>query len=242
MIEAREGVFKASPLDVISDPAKLSYVLDRCVEHESEWTDFQQDPDLRRRVASSYFAAHHRGEITILEAWQKIEDWQLVGLLGFTHIVPRTDAQFHPAFFDGKIRNAFGKRELLLRAMDWAFHTWDLHRLSVQLPENRYALVRFCRQKLGFRFECENRTIKQERVVPHGHLKSRKLVALTPNWREAEWGSRKYQALYQGGKWWDMLLLSVTRDEFAQFVSEASCPSSSISPIPSRPSPETSEA
>lgn len=238
MIEAREGLFKAVPLDV-SDPAKLSYVLDRVVEHESEWTDFQQDVGARRRIASSYIAAHIRGEIVVLEAWHFKPEPELVGLLGFTHIVPKVNAQFHPVFFDGKIRNAMGKRELLLRAMDWAFASYDLHRLSVELPENRYALVRFIREKLGFRFEAENRSIKQEKVVSHGHLYTRKLVALTPNWREAEWGSRKYQALYQGGRWLDLLLLSVTREEFAQFIREASCPISSTGPTPSKPSPAT---
>lgn len=238
MIEAREGIFKAVPLDV-GDPAKFDYILNRLVEHESEWTDFQADPAHRRRVAISYVASHIRRESVILEAWQLVEgEWTLVGLLAFTHIVPKTDVQFHPVFFDGKIRNFLGKRELLLRAMDWAFDKWDLHRLSVQLPENRGALVRFCREKLGFRFEGENRTIMQQRVVPYGHLKTRKLVALTPNWREAELGSRRYQALFQGGRWWDMLLLSVTRDEFAHFVREASlCPASSTDPTHSKPSP-----
>lgn len=237
MIEARDGVFKALPLD-LSDPAKYQYIIDRLVEHESEWTDFQSDMQTRKHAAASYFAKHILGENVILEVWQKNQAFELVGLLGFTHIVMRTDAQFHPVFFDGKIRNVLGKREILLRAMDWAFQKFDLHRLSVNLPENRYGLVKYVRSKLGFRFEGENRNIKVERVVPHGHLKSRKIVALTPDWRDAEIGSRKYQAVRQGGRWLDLLLLSVTREEFAQFV-EVSCPVSLNNQVPSKPSPAT---
>ena len=236
MIESR-GIFKAVPLDV-SDPAKLAYILARLVEHESEWTDFQKDAELRTRIAAKYLYDAVRGEIAILEVWDLRGEASLVGLLGFTKIVPKVDAQFHPVFFDGKLRNAAGKRDLLLRAMDWAFGVYDLHRLSVVLPENRYALVSFVRQKLGFRFEGENRTIKQQRVRPHGHLKTRDLVALTPSWRGAEWGSRKYQAAYVDGRWLDLLLLSVTRDEFAQFV-RTPCPSSSTDPTPSNTPPAT---
>lgn len=237
MIEAREGLFKAVPFSA-SDPAKYLYVLDRIVEHESEWTDFQSDPDMRRRIATSVFAEALAGTSVIFEVWYFGEEPQIVGLIHFSHIVPKVDAQFHPVFFDGKIRNLMGKREILLRSLDWAYQTWDLHRISVQLPENRYALVRFVREKLGFRFEAENRSIKQQKVVAHGYHKKRVMVALTPNWREAEWGSRRYQALYQGGKWLDMLLLSQTREEFAQFV-RPECPVSSTDPTPSKPSPAT---
>jgi len=108
------------------------------------------------------------------------------------------------------------------------------------LPETSFALVDFARKKLGFRFEAEHRTIHQRRAVEHGHIKSRRWLTVTPTPREAEWGSRRYQALYKHGEWRDVLLLSLTRDEFANFVREDSWASSSTDPLPSKPSPKTS--
>lgn len=237
-IEARDGLFQAVPLD-IRDPAKLAYLLDRIVEHESQWTDFQADINDRKAIAISAFAdalSPERSD-TILEVWKFGGEPTVVGLIGFTDIVQHTDAQFHPVFFDGKLTNAFGKRELLLRAMDWAFQVWNLHRLSLQIPGDSLALVRFARGKLGFRFEAENRSILQERVKAHGHLYKRSNVALSPRAREAELGSRRYQAVLRKGNWLDMILLSVTREEFATYVREALCPVSSTAAPPPKPHP-----
>jgi RimJ/RimL family protein N-acetyltransferase len=239
MIESR-GVFKAVPLGVHRDPAKLEYILDRLVEHETEWSDFQKG---RREIASGLLAQHYTSARTcILEVWRVDEAPELCGLIAFTDILRGVDAQAHLVFFDGKLRNLLGKRDLLLRTMDWAFQTWDLHRLSLTLPETSFALVDFARKKLGFRFEGERRNIKQRRAVEHGHLKSRRWLTVTPSAQEAEVGSRRYQALYQHGEWRDVLLLSLTRDEFANFAREViTWAPSSTDPIPSKLSPKISK-
>ena len=131
MIDA--GLFKAVPLDVLSDPAKLSYILDRLVEHETEWSEFQKG---RREIASYQLGRHYTDPgVHVLEIWRVDAEPELCGLVGFTDILPNVDAQMHPVFFDGKLRNLVGKRELLLRIMDWAFGAWTLHRLSVTMPE-----------------------------------------------------------------------------------------------------------
>lgn len=238
MIDA--GLFKAVPLAVLGDPAKLEYILDRLVEHETEWSDFQTG---RRDIANAALAQHYTNpSVCILEIWRVDGPAELCGMIGFTDIVPKVDAQFHPVFFDGKLRNLLGKRALLQRVMDWAYRTWNLHRLSLTVPETSFALVDFARKKLGFRFEAEGRIIHQRRAVEHGHLHSRRWLRLTPTAREAELGSRRFQALYKGGEWRDVLLLSLTRDEFVNFVREGtSWDSSSTDPLPSKPSPETSE-
>lgn len=242
MIEARQGVFKAVPL-AITDPAKLAYMLDRLVEHESEWSDLHQDMTVRRHVARTMLgeALTEGSNVTVLEVWHVEQTPELVGLLGFTNILPGVDAHFHPTFFDGKMRNAFGKRELLLRALDWAFQTWNLHRVSAEVPGYSQALIKFLRRKLGFRFEAENRTIKQQWVVPHGLLKTTKSYDVTPRWQEAELGSRRYQMVPKHGRWFDLILLSITREEFAAFIREGLCPTSSTDPLPSKPSPAISE-
>jgi RimJ/RimL family protein N-acetyltransferase len=241
MIEARQGIFKAVPLD-LSDPSKLTYILDRLVEHESEWSDFHSDPETRRVLASQMLSECYAPQprVAILEVWFLCDgEPHLVGLAGFTAINPKVNADFHPVFFDGKLRNAFGKREILLRVMDWAFHAYGLHRLSIALPETSFALVDFTRKKLGFRFEGESRIVKQRRVVTHGHLKSHRWLPVTPTAREAELGSRRHQAILKNGQWHDELLLSVTRDEFAAFVREELCRTSSTAQPHSKPSPAT---
>ena len=233
------GVFKAVPLDVLSDPAKLEYILDRLVEHETEWSDFQTG---RRDIANAMLARHYTDpSVCVLEVWRVDGAPELCGLIGFTDIAPRIDAQFHPVFFDGKLRNLLGKRALLLRAMDWALQRWELHRLSLSLPETSFALVDFARKKLGFRFEAEGRTIHQRRAVEHGYLKSRRWLRVTPTAKDAELGSRRFQALFKGGEWRDVLLLSLTRDEFANFAREDTWDSSSTAPLPNSPSPEISK-
>lgn len=238
MIEG--GVYVAVPLD-LSDPTKLTYILDRIVEHESYWNDFQSDPGMRRVLASSMLADALSGKNAhVHEVWRLEGDRELVGLIGYSNIMPRVNAQFHPLFFDGKLRNAMGKRELLLRSLLWAFQRWDLHRVSAEVPETAFALLDFIREKLGFRFEAEGRNIMQRRVLPHGHLKNRQLVPVSPSAREAEWGSRRFQALYQKGRWIDAILLSVTRAEFSAFLDKApTWATSSPDPLPSKPSPAT---
>lgn len=234
MIESR-GIFKAVPLSVHLDPIKLEYILDRLVEHETEWSDFQKG---RREIATARLAEHYTTSTSyILEVWRMDATPELCGLIGFTDITPNVDAQFHPVFFDGKLRNALGKRDLLLRSLDWAFQSWALHRISLQVPETSVALVDYARKKLGFRFEGERRSIKVRRAVGP---KSRRWLTLAPSGQEAELGSRRYQALYKHGEWRDILLLSLTRDEFATFAREVTWDSSSADPSPSKPSPTIS--
>lgn len=247
MIEARQGVFKAVPID-LSDPAKLSYILDRLVEHESEWSDFHSDPAIRRVMASSMlaeaFVANPR--TAILEVWfLGAGEPQLVGLTGLTNINPQVEAEFHPIFFDGKLRNPFGKREILLRVMDWAFHEFRLHRISASVPDTSFTLADFMRKKLGFRFEAENRIVQQRKPAVCRYA-SGDIKLESHSWHEvrvtakyAELGSRRFQALLKGGKWHDLLLLSVTKEEFGAFIREELCRISSTVPPPSSPSPAT---
>ena len=237
------GLFHALPLNILQNPAKVSYIVDRLVEHEDEWSDYQKG---RRDIALARLAEHYRADGThISEVWRlaagDITEPELCGLVAFTDILPNVNAAFHPVFFDGQFRNLMGKTQFLLRSLDWAFRSWGLHRISLEMPETKFSLIDYARKKLGFRFEGERRTIRQRRAAEFGHLKRRSWREITPSSIEAEWGSRRYQALMQGGQWRDVLLLSVTAEEFATFVREAhGWDSSSTVPLPSKPSPAIS--
>lgn len=225
-LQARD-TYLAKPLefDPSNPDARLSYILDRLVEHENEWTDFEV---ARRDIAAAALARSLvYSDTAFFEVWH-VEDAQPVGLVAFTQIVPQVNANFHFVFFDGKLRNVLGKRELLLRVMARAFDLWQLHRLSAEVPSDALALADFARKKLGFRYEGEGRIIKQRRARPHGHLKLRSWIEHTPSAWDAGWGSRKYQAIRRRGRWLDLVLLSVTCEEFDKFLREASAWGSSV--------------
>src|SRR5262249_23430334 len=74
--------------------------------------------------------------------------------------------------------------------------------LRVELPTYARALLKYVR-KLGFRFEAECR----EWSWP----KDRDPLSM----EDAKLGSRKHRGTFFEGEWCDILLLSVTKDEFA---------------------------
>lgn len=242
MTEIVAGLFHAVPLSILTEPAKLCYLLDRLVEHETEWSDFQKG---RREIANAALAQHYdaNGRTVIFEVWRLDgTEPELVGLVAFTNVLPHVGAEMHPVFFDGRLRNANGKRELLLRLMEWAFEALGVHRVTMDIPLTSFALVDFVRKKLGFRFEGEGRSIEVRRAVPGSghHRQVFRLVTVTPTAEEADIGSRRYQAFFKNGKWQDVLLLSITAAEFAEYIREhARWVSSLTDPTPSRPSPKT---
>jgi len=218
--------YVALPLTLTPMP-KVSYILDRLSEHDSWWTDF--DAGRRERAAA---ILTNQSNI-LFEIWRKDElpvvdpdgmhpyrvidlSMQPVGLVMFSSIMPRVDCQFHPISFDGKLSNALGKRNILLSLMAWAFQSLQVERISAEVPEFAGPLIRYARQKLGFRFEAEGRTIT--RWTRASRRRAEK-VTQVPDAASAALGSRKHRIVRYHGEWFDMMLLSVTRDEFAAFVS-----------------------
>jgi RimJ/RimL family protein N-acetyltransferase len=206
--------YLALPLTLTPMP-KVSYILDRLSEHDSWWTDF--DAGRRERAAAILTNPNN----VLFEVWKKGEsspDAQPVGLVMFSSIMPNVDCQFHPISFDGKLSNALGKRNLLLSLMAWAFLNLGVERISAEVPEFAVALIRYARVKLGFRFEAEGRTITR---WTRASRRRAEMVTQVPDAASAALGSRKYRIVRYHGEWKDMILLSVTRDEFAAFISGA---------------------
>jgi RimJ/RimL family protein N-acetyltransferase len=201
----------ALPLTLTPMP-KVSFILDRLVAHDSYWSDYQAG---RREIAASLLTDTNN---IVLEIWRKNDptpEAQPVGLVMFTHITPYTDCQFHPIFFDGQLSNALGKRNILLSLLSWAFRALQVERVSAEIPEFAGPLIHYARKKLGFRFEAEGRSI--ERWTKGSRHRAEK-VQQTPTAAQAALGSRKHRIVRYRGQWSDLILLSVTRDEFAAFV------------------------
>ena len=201
--------YVALPFSPIPE-AKLSYILYRMVEHDTFWSDFEKG---RREAAARILS---NPNTLVFEVWETGKGVQPAGVIIFTDIVPGADAKCHFIFFDGKLRNKTG---LLKNMMRWAFDNLRVHRLSAEIPDYAFALVKYAREHLGFRYEAEERTLKMRDERTHTEGRPR-WVDQTLNAWQAGFGSRRYQVVWWKGAWRDMLLLSLTEEEFAALPSE----------------------
>lgn len=203
---------QAVPFTAQNDPEKLAFVLDKCCEHRQWFDDFQwEDYRTRRATASGYLAD------TLINGhlWEVWRGANLVGILLLTGIREQNDALAHFIFFDHKLVD---KIDLCKSVMAWSFERYKLHVLRIEIPTYAKIFARFARKKLGFRYEAEGRTPSWPKLdVPLSH-------------KEAELGSRKHQAILYDGKWCDVLLLSISREEFFDGWTESKAPGRIDSP------------
>lgn len=205
-------VYVVQPLSLWPE-AKARYILDRMVEHEIAWNDYQV---ARRDITLAWLMNPMN---VFFEVWEANQDkTQPAGILTFSDIVFGIEAQGHFQFFDGKLR---GKEQVLRQSMEWAFRNLHIHRLAAQIPADAAALISFARERLGFRFEAERRSMEELKdVIPLADRAEAKRnnYRVRPSPRIAAQGSRKYQAVRRHGEWLDLMLLSVTQPEFEAFL------------------------
>lgn len=181
-------------------PEKLSTILDACVKHDPWFHDFLDTPEKKREAVSAYLAdAFSYGKL-----WEVWRDNELVGIMMLNEVVPFLDARCHFLFFDGKLAD---KAQLCLNYMEWGFNHLPVEVLRVEMPTYARALLKFAR-RLGFRFEGEH--------SPYSWPKDAAPLSADV----AKLGSRKHRATLYHGEWHDVLLLSVTRDEFEALKKE----------------------
>lgn len=172
------------------NPEVFTQILDFAVEHRPWFHDnvWHAGPDVRRVAASEHLAnALQTGRV-----WEAWRGGELLGIFVLNHVRPGLDAQAHFLFFDRQLAN---KRQLCRAMMRRTFEDEELalHALRVDLPEYVSKYAHFLRKALGFKYEAERRLTSP---------------------RAAERASRRYQAAFYDGKWVDVLMLSLTRDEF----------------------------
>ena len=176
-------------------PEKLTAILDALCQHRPWFPDaLWHDPVVRREAASRRLAEWVT-EGMVWEAWRGDE---LVGILGVDRVVPHHEAYCHFVFVDKRLSD---KVDLCTSLMAWCFKAQDLHILRIEIPTYAKVLARFARRKLGFLYESEARQLSW----PPGPGLDAKL---------AELGSRKYHGQRYENHWHDVLLLSLTREEF----------------------------
>lgn len=135
-------------------------------------------------------------------SWEVYREGELIGLLHADDITPGVDARCHFIFFDHALVD---KREMCRATMAWLFHTYDLHVLRVEVPTYASKLAGFARKALSFKYEAESR--------PFTWPSSAQPLTLEAD--EARLVSRKHHAIFHAGRWHDLLLLSITREEFS---------------------------
>jgi len=116
---------------------------------DTVFTDYQKGEDRLWAVANVLNQPRSR----VWEVW-RYEDGDpidVVGILLLTEIVVGTDAVAHFVFFDEDLRS---KTQLMTEVLDWIFsdhNDWRaLQRVTIQIPDFMFALVRYAQRYLGF--------------------------------------------------------------------------------------------
>jgi hypothetical protein len=181
--------FEPTPLD------KLATIVTKCCEHRPWFSDFDWEQGEAHRRAMVIARLSNLSSRT----WEVYREGEIVGLLHADEITPRVDAHCHFIFFDHELKD---KRQLCLVTMQWLFDKYDLHALRAEIPTYAYKLAKFARNALYLKFESESRSFSWPANAAPIDADAAKL------------GSRRHQATFYEGKWHDILLLSITADEF----------------------------
>jgi len=116
---------------------------------DTVFTDFQKGDDRMWAVAHML----NRPDSYTWEVWRH-EDGELVdvvGILYLTYVHVGQDAVAHFVFFDKRLHS---KTQLILQMLDWVFEDHEgwtaLQRVTVEIPDFMFALVRYAQRYLGF--------------------------------------------------------------------------------------------
>lgn len=148
--------------------------------------------------------------------WFKWEVWnggRLAGMLVLHRVIPPVDAIFHFGFFGNETSGVslFGGKKLIWNFLGYAFEAFGLRRITMEIPEHYPTLIKFARQKLGFRYEGELDLDRYSKVNPNGkgaEPSMRAALALHGSRREGSHWNEKDQ------KWEDVILLRLLRSEY----------------------------
>ena len=177
---------------------KYLAIVDKCLAHRPWFPDSVWDsgPEYVRQAVHAHLAdAFNNGKI-----WEVWRGGDLVGILLVNELVPFQDGRCHFLFFDNSLADKF---QLCFNLMGWCFDHVPVEVLRVEIPTYARALLKFVR-RLGFRYEAEGRKFSWPQD-------GKPLSA-----DEAKLGSRKHRAITYKGEPCDVLLLSVTADEYRQ--------------------------
>lgn len=195
------GQYLAVPYSpFLGNPAKNDVILNGCVGLPNLFP-LPGTVDERRVIIAAFLTDPNN---LFWEVWRGSA---CIGILGLSRVNRDLDALGHFAFFD---RQLVGRRTLVVKMMRWAFEQLRLRRLSVEIPDHLDPLIRFCRAKLGFRYEGETLAGRHPKVLGLEHER----INGPARW-VARWGSRREQLHCDAtGAWHDLVCLRILREEF----------------------------
>lgn len=190
------------------NPVKNTLLIDHLVAHPMWFASCLSPEEIR--INAVWMATNPE-----MWKWEVWNGGRLAGMLFLSRIIAPVDALFHFTFFGVQASGVslFGAKKLVWNFLGFAFEQFNLRRISMEIPEHYPILVRFARQKLGFRYEGECEGGRFSKMGPHIGVKSqdesmRAAVAI--------FGSRKEGAHLnpKTGKWEDVMLLRLLRSEY----------------------------
>lgn len=103
---------------------------------------------VKHRVAAALLAK----DALVWEVWRKpatsaAKSVDFAGILRLSEVEPGCTAKAHYMFFDGRLKE---KTPLLLAWKDFVFSRLNLRRITIEVPENAFALARHAVRDLGF--------------------------------------------------------------------------------------------
>lgn len=188
--------------DLIRNNTLIQHLVDHPMWHAASLTPEEL------RVNAAWLAANP--EYMKWEAWN---GGRLAGMLLLSRVTPPVDALFHFTFLGAQASGVslFGAKKLIVNFLGFAFEQFNLRRISMEIPEHYPILIRFARQKLGFRYESEGNCDRFNKLKPRA-------TEADPSMRAAFalHGSRKEGVHWNGKseKWEDIILLRLTREEY----------------------------
>lgn len=196
--------------EIVQLSQDFTRIVDACCEHRPWFNDYLWENAVERRIAVVTYLREAAQEGVL---WVVYHGANPMGIVLLNEVQVHVDAKAHFVFFDHKLMDKTGVCNSML---EWSFEQLDLHRISVEVPTYAAALASFLRKRLGFRYETEGRTVEWPRELKR-HKQSDTLAQFIRRNTTviSAWASRKYQAVLYKGEWHDVLLLSLTREEFA---------------------------
>ena len=142
--------FEALPLTPLPARAHIiEKIMVNLCKFDTIFTDYQKGEDRMWAVAHIL----NKPNTMSWEVWRH-EDGELVdvvGILYLTGISIGQDAVAHFVFFDKRLHS---KTQLMLEMLDWVFTDHEgwraLQRVTVEIPDFMFALVRYAQRYLGF--------------------------------------------------------------------------------------------
>lgn len=180
---------------------KFLEIVERCCDHRPWFSDHLWENAALRRTEVIKYLADAAGGGKLWEVYHAdAQGIVLTGIMLLNRVNFKIDAYCHFLFFDHNLR---GKQRLCLDAMRWSFEHFELEALRIEVPTYASALNLWARRKLGFRYEAE------ATLEWWPKKKTRRLL---------EAASSKRKATFHKGQWHDVVMLSITRDEFSEWT------------------------